>query len=98
MSGGLGWVDMHRWGRVVWVSLIKFWDGWDWKIKLIRVGLGWIWDGFSPISRPSAMAPIQYQVEKSAAVRFGKPNGIVEVATGIRGSWRTKLIRDGSTG
>jgi hypothetical protein len=29
MGGGLGWVDMHRWGRVVWVSLIEFWVGWD---------------------------------------------------------------------
>jgi hypothetical protein len=92
------WVDMHRWGRVVWVSLIKFWVGWDWKIKLIKFGLGWIWGGFSPISRPSATAPIQYRVEKSAAVRSGKLNGIVEVATGIRESWWMKLIRDGLYG
>jgi hypothetical protein len=29
MGGGFGWVDMHRWGRVIWVSLIEFWVGWD---------------------------------------------------------------------
>jgi hypothetical protein len=44
-----------------------------------------------------AMKPIQYRAEKSAAARSGKPNGIIEVATGIRESWRTKLIRDGGS-